>query len=119
METKIMEDHANKQRCWNESCVHAQLLVMPNSLQPPGTVVIQTSVHGIFKARILEWVPISSCRGSSQPRIEHASPALAGGFFTTEPPGKPHQAEGEAGKFSFYLGSSEPMFFSNCVFKYL
>ena len=22
--------------------------------------------------------------------IEHSSPALAGGFFTTEPPGKPH-----------------------------
>ena len=29
-------------------------------------------------------------RGSSQPRIEPVSPALAGGFFTTAPPGKPH-----------------------------
>ena len=27
-----------------------------------------SSVHGIFQARILEWVPISSSRGSSQPR---------------------------------------------------
>ena len=25
------------------------------------------------------------------PGIEPASPALAGGFFTTEPPGKPHR----------------------------
>ena len=29
-------------------------------------------------------------RGSSQPRIEPVSPALAGGFFTTAPLGKPH-----------------------------
>ena len=27
--------------------------------------------------------------GSAWPRMEPASPALAGGFFTTEPPGKP------------------------------
>ena len=51
---------------------------------PPGS-----SVHGIVQARILEWLAISSSRGSSQQRIESASPALAGGFFTTEPPGKP------------------------------
>ena len=46
---------------------------------PPGS-----SVHGIFPARILEWVVMSSSRGSSQPRDEPASPvspALAGGFF--------------------------------------
>ena len=29
---------------------------------PPGS-----SIHGILQARILEWVAISSCRGSSQP----------------------------------------------------
>ena len=44
-----------------------------------------SSVRGIFQARILEWVSISYSRGSSQP----TSPALEGGFFTTEPPGKP------------------------------
>ena len=27
-----------------------------------------SSVHGIFQARILEWVAISSSKGSSQPR---------------------------------------------------
>ena len=27
-----------------------------------------TSVHGIFQARILEWVAIAFSRGSSQPR---------------------------------------------------
>ena len=57
---------------------------------PPGS-----SVHGIFQARILEGVAISSFRGSSQLRYEPTSPvspALAGAFFflTSEPPGKPH-----------------------------
>ena len=43
-----------------------------------------SSVHGIFPARILEWVVMPSSRGSSQPGDEPASPvspALAGGFF--------------------------------------
>ena len=47
---------------------------------------------GIFQARILEWVAMSSSRGSSDPGIRFespASPALAAGFFTTEPLGKP------------------------------
>ena len=35
----------------------------PYVLSPPGS-----SVHGIFQARILEWVAISFSRGSSQPR---------------------------------------------------
>ena len=50
---------------------------------PPGS-----SVRGILQARILEWVAISFSRGPSQPGIEPvslASPALTGGFFTTEP----------------------------------
>ena len=40
----------------------------------------------------MEWAAISSSRGSSQPRIEPASPvvpAFTGRFFTIEPPGKP------------------------------
>ena len=52
-----------------------------------------SSVHGISQARVLEWVAISSSRGSSWPGIEPTSPALAGGFFTTEPPGKPQDKE--------------------------
>ena len=39
---------------------------MPNSLWPYG--LLWSSVHGIFLARILEWVSISSSRGSSWPR---------------------------------------------------
>ena len=53
-----------------------------------------SSAHGIFQARILEQIAISCSRGSSDPGIEPeflTSPALAGGFFTTEPRGEPHE----------------------------
>ena len=40
-----------------------------------------SSVHGILQARILEWVAIFSPGDLPKP----SSPALAGGFFTTEP----------------------------------
>ena len=47
-----------------------------------------SSSYGIFQARILEWVAISFSKGSSQiVPASLASPALAGGFFTPEPPG--------------------------------
>ena len=58
----------------------------PVDCSPP-----DSSVHGISQTGILEWVAISSSRGSSRPRdwtcISHVS-CVAGGFFTTEPPGK-------------------------------
>ena len=50
-----------------------------------------SSVRGTFQARRLGWIAISS-GDLSDPRIEPeslASPALAGRFFTTEPPEKP------------------------------
>ena len=47
-----------------------------------------SSVHGIFQARILEWVDSSSSWNLHDPGIEPASPALqVDYFFTTEPPG--------------------------------
>ena len=49
---------------------------------PPGS-----SVHGISQARTLEWVAISSSRGSSQTR--RGACVSRTGFFATEPPGKP------------------------------
>ena len=35
---------------------------------PMDSSLRSSSVHGLFQARILEWVAISSCKGSSQPR---------------------------------------------------
>ena len=54
---------------------------------PPGF-----SVRGIFQARILERLPFPTSGKLPDPGIEPASLApfaLAGGFFTTAPPGKP------------------------------
>ena len=44
----------------NQSC---PTLCDPMDCSPPGS-----SIHGIFQARILEWVAILFSRGSSQPR---------------------------------------------------
>ena len=49
---------------------------------PPGS-----SVHGIFQARILEWVAAPFSSGSSQPRIEPRSPELQADSSLSEPPG--------------------------------
>ena len=53
-----------------------------------------SSGQGVFQARILEQVAISYSRGSADQGMELASlssPALAGGFSTTEPLGKPQK----------------------------
>ena len=59
-------------------------LCNPMDHSPPGS-----SVHGCSQARILEWVAISSSRGSSPPRDGTHGSCLSGKFFITEPPGKP------------------------------
>ena len=53
---------------------------------PPGC-----SVHGIFQAKILEWVAFPSPGYLPDPVIEPECvvSCVAGGFFTAEPPGKP------------------------------
>ena len=59
------------------------LLCNPMDCSPPGS-----SVHGISQARMLEWVAVSFSRGSSKLRGQTRISYIAGGFFTTEPPGK-------------------------------
>ena len=49
-----------------------------------------SSVHGISQPRILEWVAVSFFRISSWPKDRIHISFLAGKFFNTEPPGKPH-----------------------------
>ena len=46
-----------------KSLSRVQLFVTPMDYSLPGS-----SIHGIFQARVLEWVAISISRGSSQPR---------------------------------------------------
>ena len=87
----------------------------PTLCDPMDCSLRGSSIHGIFQARVLQWVAISFSGGSSQPRdqiwvsciasrcfycLSHkpmslAPPALAGRFFTTEPPGKPTEFQFE------------------------
>ena len=56
-------------------------LCNPMNCSPPAS-----SVPGILRAGIQERIAISFSRGSSRPSDQtRTSPALAGGFFTTEP----------------------------------
>ena len=67
-------------------CLVAQLcptLFDPTGCSPPGF-----SVHGISQVRILEWVAISFSREPFEPKNRTHVTCIAGGFFTTEPPGK-------------------------------
>ena len=41
-----------------------------------------SSVHGIFQARVLEWIAVSFSRGSSQPRDQTWVSRIAGRHFT-------------------------------------
>ena len=59
-------------------------LCNPMDCSPPGS-----SAYGISQARLPKWVPISFSRGSSWSKYWTQVSCLAGGFFTTEPPGKP------------------------------
>ena len=74
--------------CFHCCCLVAKLCQIHLPLHglhgPPGSFV-----HGISQARILEWLPFSPPGDHPNRRIKLASPALAGGFFTTVPPGKP------------------------------
>ena len=53
------------------------IICNPTDWRPPGS-----SVHGIFQARIVEWVAIPSSRGSSWPRDRTWAFCIAGWFFT-------------------------------------
>ena len=75
----------------SQLCLRAQSLQLcltlcnPIDPSPP-----DSSVHGIFPARILVWVAMPSLRGSSKPRDRTRASYVsctAGRFFTAEPPG--------------------------------
>ena len=67
----------------SQSCL---TLCNPMECSTPGS-----SVHGIFQARILDWVVISYSGDLPDQGVEPTSltsPTLGGGFLTTMPPGK-------------------------------
>ena len=56
---------------------------------PTHCTLLGPSVHGIFQARILEWVAVPFSRGSSCPRNWTGSPALQADSLPAELPGNP------------------------------
>ena len=72
-------------------CVHTQLVSRVWLSATPWTVACQAPLSMEF-SRQEYWsgLPFSIPGDLSDPGIKLKSPALAGGFFTTMPPGKPH-----------------------------
>ena len=62
---------------WSEVAQSCPTLWDPMDCSLPGS-----SVHGIFQARVLEWVAVTFSRGSSQPRDQTRVSRIAGRRFT-------------------------------------
>ena len=75
------------------ACVFMQVKLLqlcPTLCDPTDCSLPGSSVHGILKARILEWGAVSLSRGSSQARNGTQVSCTGRRIgFTTEPPGKP------------------------------
>ena len=76
---------------------------MTDSSETPWTVAHQASLFMAFP-RQEYWIglPFPSLEDLTDPGIKPMCPALAGGFFTTEPPGKPSNI-GLPVKFEFQI----------------
>ena len=81
-----------QRQCRNAICLSVPLLCyvaflysvksLSAALDPMDSSLPGFSVHGIFQARVLEWVAISFSRGSSQPRDQTQVSCVAGRCFT-------------------------------------
>ena len=60
---------------------------------PMGCSLPGSSVHGIFQARILEWVAIPSSGDLPDPEIKPGSPALQVDYLPSELPGKSEEKQ--------------------------
>ena len=82
-----LPDYVMKNECVCSVAQFSPTLCNPMVCSPPGCLV-----HGIFQARILEWVATSYSSILPDLRIELTPllpPAFLSEFFTTVPPGKP------------------------------
>ena len=77
----------SKKDCW---CILCCCLItkLSDSWDPMDYNLPGFFIHGIFQARIPEWVVISFSRESSWPRDGICMSCIAGIVFTIEPPGK-------------------------------
>ena len=85
-----MLNHAAVREAICSMCAQScQTLCDPMDCSPP-----DSSLQRILEERILKWVAIFFSKDLSHPGIEPVyllSPALAGRFFSTSPPGKPNR----------------------------
>ena len=89
--------------------------VVSDSLRTHGLYLPGSSVHGMFQARVLEWVAISFSRGSSEPRAWSQFSCTVGRLFTvlaTREAGKDQKqkkrvAEGEMVRWHHQLSGHE------------
>ena len=76
-------------------CVCSVTHPCPNPSSPVDCILPGSSVHGIFQARILDWVAISSSRECSRPRGWTCVPCIGRWIFyhwaTWKSQGDPHQ----------------------------
>ena len=74
-----------------QSVSRVQLFGEPMDCSP-----LSSSINGVSQAKVLEWVAISSSRGSSQPRdrtrVSCLSPTLQADSLPAEPSGSPKAA---------------------------
>ena len=80
-------DSSNTVDCFSLVLSRVQLFQDPVHASPPGS-----SVRAISQARIPAGLPFPSPGDLPDPGIQPTSPALAGGFFTTESAGKPRHS---------------------------
>ena len=66
--------------------MHAQL-ISPILFNPMDCSLLGSPVHGIFQAKYWSRLSFPPPRDLPNPWMELTSPALAGRFLTTEPPG--------------------------------
>ena len=80
------------------ACVRAHLLSL--TLVTPRTIACQASLSmGFLRQKYWSGLPFPSPGDCRNLRIEPVSPALAGGFFTTESPGKSSRKQSLRHKF--------------------
>ena len=92
-------------------------------IETPWTVVRQASPSmGFFRQEYWNGLPFPPPGDLPEPRIQPTSPALAGGLFTTEPPGKPlylldsnKMLKNEQSVTSYLQSIHEPAFMNPCV----
>ena len=70
-------ENSEEREAASEVAQSCPTLCDPMNCSPSGS-----SVHGIFQARMLEWIAISFSRGSSRPRNQTRVSRIAGRHFT-------------------------------------